>query len=271
MKRLLSLAMAGMMLFSVPAFAATTTIDEIDQNMIVGKNTNDKYEVSYDDAQQGKEYMLWALKGVMIDVASTDFSQGNVLYVDQQTGGSDGVSYDGFLPMQSADSTLVITGQGMVKPVIIGYIKGEGNTISGNIGMDGRGTASLAGAVITFTSTTDASVEYTATTAEDGTFVIDGVADGTYKMVVRNAEYLSYTDLTFEVSAETVWEQEIELIAGDFNQDDMVGTDDFDEFSLTFGNFGSSLLGDFNKDGMVGTDDFEAFANGFGTFATVIR
>ena len=261
MKRLFSLAMAGMMLFSVPAFAATTTIDEIDQNMIVEKNTNDKYEVSYDDAQQGNEYMLWALKGVMTDVASTDFSQGNVLYVDQQTGGSDGVSYDGFLPMQSADSTLVITGQGMVKPVIIGYIKGEGNNVSGKIGLQGRSDGELAGIVITFENDEN---EYSVTTDKNGEFILNGIADGTYAMRISRNGYLSSVDKTFEVSSDTVWEEEWtveeQLLAGDINGDDVI---DYFDLQPLLNNFDNEGVGDINEDGVVDYFDLQPLLNNY--------
>ena len=260
MKRLFSLAMAGMMLFSVPAFAATTTIDQIDPGDIVGKNTNDKYDVSYEDAQQGKEYMLWALKGVYTDVEASDFAQGNVLYVDQETGGASGVSYDGFLPMKSADSTLVITGQGMTKPVIIGYIKGEGNAISGNIGLNGRSVGKLGGAVVTLTSTEDASAVFTAVTADDGTFTMDGVADGTYKLTVSKQYYVGYSAAEFVVDAETVWEQEIILMPGDVDESGGVGRGDLTIFRKAYVDVENvDLKCDFDGSGGIGRGDLTLF------------
>lgn len=254
MKRVFSLTMAATMLFSATAFGATTTIDQIDPSDIVGKNTNDKYDVSYEDAQQGKEYMLWALKGVYTDVEASDFAQGNVLYVDQETGGASGVSYDGFLPMKSTDSTLVITGQGMEKPVIIGYIKGEGRVLKGTIGMLQR-TRNLGGITLTFTGSNGQ--EISVDTDANNKFEITVPAD-TYTLTIAKDGYLAYVDGAFVVDDETEWTKEITLLPGDVKKDGVITPADLLEFKKLYQQRTDMTI-DFDGTGVISGGDLICF------------
>ena len=143
MKKLLSLTMAMMMLFSTTAFAETTTIDgvTVDKSMIATTDENKKYDVVFNDStivKNGNEYMLWALKGIHENVNSDLFAQGNVLYVNQATAADNQAKFYDFLPMAIENSTLVISGQGMAAPKIVGYI--VAGRVLGDLNGDGKVT-----------------------------------------------------------------------------------------------------------------------------------
>lgn len=265
-KRVFSLAMAAMMLFSATVCGAEVN----------GTNPSDlekedgKFNVTYTGAADGKEYMIWAVKGTHTDANEVSFAQSNVLYINQNTADGTSVTFDAFLPMKSEDSTVLVTGQGMEAPIIVGYIKGEGNTISGNIGLNGRTSGKLAGVTVTLTSTTDASVVYTATTADDGTFVLENVVDGTYKMQIKKDFYLSYTQNIFTVSSETSWSEDIVLLPGDLNGSGSVEIFDFMIFTEQLGKSGE-YNGDFNGSGSVEIFDFMTFTESLGKSNTTIN
>ena len=268
MKRVFSLAMAATMLLSTTAFGAT--VDGTNPSDLE-KGTDGKFHVTYTGATDGKEYMIWAVKERHESVADVSFAQANVLYINQNTADGSSVTFDGFLPMKSEAGTVLITGQGMEAPIIVGYIKAEGNTISGNIGLGGRTSGKLAGATVTLTSTTDPTVKFTATTEADGSFVLENVANGTYKLTVNRSSYLSYTDKTFEVNSETEWAEQITLLAGDLNANNKVDDLDFATLKNTFNHRGQGLVADFNGNNKVDDLDFAMLKNNFNKRATTVN
>lgn len=261
-KRVFSLAMAAMMLFSATAYGA-----EVD-----GSNPSDlekedgKFNVTYTGAADGKEYMIWAVKGTHTDANEVSFAQSNVLYINQNTADGTSVTFDAFLPMKSEDSTVLVTGQGMEAPIIVGYIKGEGNTISGNIGLSGR-KANFGGAVVTLINV-DTFEEFTATTDTNNAFEMV-VPNGVYKLMITKDGYLSYTDKTYEVSSESEWTEEISLLPGDFNGNGRVELQDYGIFRSKFG--GTDSLVDLDGNGRVALPDYGLFRSSFGASKTVIE
>lgn len=124
MKRVLSLTMAMMMLFSTTVFAAT--ISDVQDQVVEKDAVTEKYSVTYSDGvTDGNEYLLWAIDGVYTDVEDVSFTQEKVMYINQATAVSNQVSFTNFLPKEEVDATLLITGQGMDAPEIIGYIAGK--------------------------------------------------------------------------------------------------------------------------------------------------
>lgn len=124
MKKLLSLAMAMMMLFSATAYAAT--IADVQDQVVEKDMITEKYSVNYDDSViNGNEYLLWAINGVYTDVSDVTFTQDTVLYINQATAVNNMVSFTNFLPKEEIDATLLISGQGMDAPEIVGYIAGK--------------------------------------------------------------------------------------------------------------------------------------------------
>ena len=266
-KRVFSLAMAAMMLFSATAYGATVdgvTLADLEKE-------DGKFNVTYTGAADGKEYMIWAVKGTHTDANEVSFAQSNVLYINQNTADGTSVTFDAFLPMKSEDSTVLVSGQGMEAPVIVGYIKGEGNTISGTIGLQGR-TDNFGGALITFTNCDTGEVVGPITTDEEGAFEIT-LSNGTYEMIVTRAGFLSYTDYTFEVNESINWEEAFDftLIPGDMNDDGFVNGRDFMAFLRQFGEEGDDVLADFDGNTFVNGRDFMTFLRVFGQQATEIE
>ena len=190
MKRIFSLAMAATMLFSVTAYGATVdeAAAELNVPILTDKETG-KYSLpTYTTVTDGKEYMIWVVKGVHTQTNSVSFGQSDVLYINQNTATSSGVTFDAFLPMETEDSTVLITGQG--GPKIVGYIEGEENP-----------KGSVSGTITSYLSDTDAitiqlfkegaeTAAYTETTTT-GAYSIENVEAGSYTMKVSKANHVT--------------------------------------------------------------------------------
>ena len=114
MKKMLCMMLAGMMMFPGTAYAA-------DESFLT-KEADGKYDVSFEDVEDGKEYMLWVLKGQHDSAEDASFSQEDVLYIDQKTAEDGKVEFNDFLPMEEVDSTVVLTGQDM-EPQVVGLME----------------------------------------------------------------------------------------------------------------------------------------------------
>ena len=139
MKKLLSLTMAMMMLFSTTAFAAT--IDGVnigDKTIYKQDETDQKYDVTFTGAVNGKEYMLWVVKNIHATAKTASFAQADVLYINQATAANNQVTFNDFLPMNIENSTLLISGQGMAEPEVVGYIAANSEVVlKGDVDNDG--------------------------------------------------------------------------------------------------------------------------------------
>ncbi|MBQ2879273.1 MAG: leucine-rich repeat domain-containing protein, partial [Anaerotignum sp.] len=114
MKKLLCMMLAGMMMFPAAAYAA--------DGEILAKAEDGKYDVSYDGAEDRKEYLLWVLDGVHETAADASFAEEDVLYIDQKTAEDGKVEFNDFLPMKETDSTVVLTGEDM-EPQVLGLLE----------------------------------------------------------------------------------------------------------------------------------------------------
>lgn len=259
--RMTALTLAGVLMFPVGASAATIGGVDVGDATILDADENGKYTASY-AGTAGKEYVLWGVKGVYTDAnkENISFDAENIVYINQNTAGEDNrVSFTDFQPMQTVNSTFVVTGQGMDESVIVGYIEAKGNMLSGSIGLQGRSSGKLDGVTITLANPAAPNVPlYTAITAADGTFTFEPVADGTYTMKVSRTSYLSYTKTTFTVSSDTNWEKEfvIELLAGDVDGNGMVLPQDFLLLKGKLRQPGTGLPEDLDGNGMVLPQDF---------------
>lgn len=139
MKKLLSLTMAMMMLFSTTAFAAT--IDGVnigDKTIYKQDETDQKYDVTFTGAVNGKEYMLWVVKNIHATAKTASFAQADVLYINQATAANNQVTFNDFLPMNIENSTLLISGQDMTEPEVVGYIAANSEVVlKGDVDNDG--------------------------------------------------------------------------------------------------------------------------------------
>lgn len=261
-KRMFSLAMAATMLFSATAYGAEVN----GTNPFDLEKEGGKFSVTYTEATDGKEYIIWAVKGRETDASKVSFSQENVMYINQNTASGSSVTFDAFLPMKAVESTVLVSGQDMDAPIIVGYIKGEGNTISGTIGLSGRKT-NFGGAVVTLVNV-ETSEEFTATTDTNNAFEMV-VPSGVYKLMITKDGYLSYTNKTYEVSSESEWTEEISLLPGDFNGNGRVELQDYGIFRSKFG--GTDSLVDLDGNGRVALPDYGLFRSNFGASKTVIE
>lgn len=268
-KRGFSMAIAAMMLFSATAYGA-----EVDgTNPSYLEKEDGKFNVTYTKAVDGSEYMIWVVKET--EASTLSFTQDNVLYINQNTASGNSVTFDGFLPMKSVDSTVLVSGQGMETPVIIGYINGESNKVCGEIGLQGR-TDNFGGVTIAFyqKDPVDPSKKVIVdkfTTVGDSKFETI-LPDGTYEMVVSRPGFLSYTNYTFEVKEGKNWEEEFnfELIPGDMNNDGIINGMDFIELLGMFGSKGDDVSADFDGNSIVNGVDFTTFLGMFGKHATEV-
>ena len=139
MKKLLSLTMAMMMLFSTTAFAATIDgVDIGDKTIYKQDETDQKYDVTFTGAVNGKEYMLWVVKNIHATASQASFAQVDVLYINQATAANNQVTFNDFLPMNIENSTLLISGQGMAEPEVVGYIAANSEVVlKGDVDNDG--------------------------------------------------------------------------------------------------------------------------------------
>lgn len=261
MKRVFSLAMAATMLLSATAFGAT--VDGTNPSDLE-KGTDGKFHVTYTGATDGKEYMIWAVKERHESVADVSFAQANVLYINQNTADGSSVTFDGFLPMKSEEGTVLITGQGMEAPIIVGYIKAEGNTIEGEIGLQNR-VKNFGGAEIVFYKAGTNEVVDSVTTDENNKFKIT-LPNGTYKMSITRAGFLSYTKTEFTVNSDTVWSEEfeIELVVGDVDGNGRITSDDYFDVADLLGQRGQDLTEDVDGNGRITSDDYFYVADNLG-------
>ena len=139
MKKLLSLTMAMMMLFSTTAFAKTIDgVDIGDKTIYKQDETDQKYDVTFTGAVNGKEYMLWVVKNIHATAKTASFAQADVLYINQATAANNQVTFNDFLPMNIENSTLLISGQGMAEPEVVGYIAANSEVVlKGDVDNDG--------------------------------------------------------------------------------------------------------------------------------------
>lgn len=139
MKKLLSLTMAMMMLFSTTAFAATIDGVNIGEKTIYKQDeTDQKYDVTFTGAENGKEYMLWVVKNIHAIAKTASFAQADVLYINQATAANNQVTFNDFLPMNIENSTLLISGQDMAEPEVVGYIAANSEVVlKGDVDNDG--------------------------------------------------------------------------------------------------------------------------------------
>lgn len=257
--RMTALALTGVMMFPVGASAATIGGVTVEDALVMTADQENQYSRTY-PGTAGKEYVLWGVKGVYTDEnkAKISFDAENIVYINQNTAGEGGnVSFTDFQPMKTVNSTFVVTGQEMDQAVIVGYIEAVGNLLSGSIGLQGRSSGKLGGVTITLADPAAPNTPlYTATTAADGTFTFEPVADGTYIMAVTKGSYLSYTDKTFEVSSETTWTAEISLLAGDINGSGKIDSRDFSSLKKNLLQTGNDLPADLNGSGKIDSRDF---------------
>jgi len=108
-------------------------------------------------------------------------------------------------------------------------------------------------------------------TDTSGNYRFSDVAQGIYDLVIEAAGCLTYTVKGITVGEADVLLPEIELVAGDVNDDDMINIMDIGAFRENFGMAEGEITNihtDVNDDGMVNIIDMGIFRRNFGKTAT---
>ena len=232
-------------------------------------------------AVEGKEYFTATYKGtagsqyLIIMLAGTetttmpDPTDGNILYVNQDAAGEDGVvSFETVYPMALEDSVIWLTGG--PAPVALASIdvpEPVGVTVSGQVKSYNPGDATTLqlkqGTEVKYTADIDAT---TGTGQVTQSFSFTAVAAGTYDLVVTKAGHLTYTVTGVVVGTENVdlnaatgkAYQTITLLAGDLNGDGFVNAKDRTALKKELNKSGAEIsnkLADINGDTYVNAKD----------------
>lgn len=216
MKKVLSLVIVLMAVMSVAAFAAEpVTYTPADDGT---------YNVSY-AGNNGSYYALLVVEGVYKAEQTPVISEDTVLYIDQSTATSSGVTFSNWIPKNDEPATVYLGGTGLDKPVLLGYLGENTFFVTGTVTTD-SGTSYEA--VVTLTSGDDTFT----VTAVDGAYSIE-VPEGNYTFNVNVKNHLSYTQNSFAVNAD-VSGKDVAVKGGDV---DASGTVDFDDLSEILRNY----------------------------------
>jgi hypothetical protein len=202
MKKVLSLVIVLMAVMSVAAFAAEpVTYTPADDGT---------YNVSYAGTSSGNYYALLVVEGVYEADKTPVISEDTVLYIDQSTATSSGVTFSNWIPKNDEPATVYLGGTGLDKPVLLGYLGENTFFVTGTVTTD-SGTSYEA--VVTLVSGDDTFT----VTAVNGAYSIE-VPEGNYTFNVNVKNHLSYTQNNFAVTGD-VNGKDVEVLGGDLNGD----------------------------------------------------
>ena len=248
MKKVLSLVIVLMAVMSVAAFAAEpVTYTPADDGT---------YNVSY-AGTSGNYYALLVVEGVYTADQTPVISQDTVLYIDQSTATSSGVTFSNWIPKNDEPATVYLGGTGLDKPVLLGYLGENTFFVTGTVTTD-SGTSYEA--VVTLTSGDDT---FTVNSV-NGAYSIE-VPEGNYTFSVNVKNHLSYTDAGFAVSAD-VSGKDVALKGGDIDDDGVVG---FDDLSGVLNDYLENLASDMDGNSTVDFSELSIVLNNYLETATV--
>ena len=139
---------------------------------------------------------------------------------------------------------------------------GEGD-IASNVTVEGRADDNQAGH--SATAVGDLGGEYSATTENDGHFVIEDVVADTYTLTANSAGYLATVceDVAHSEDALTLLD-DVELLAGDIDDSGEIDIVDATAIGLVFGSTEPGEVADLNVDGEVDILDLILMSVNFG-------
>lgn len=202
--------------------------------------------------------------------AATILSE-DILYIDQYDGSTAGAFVkEVFLRDDVAyaeEVTVALGGTGIASAqrVLVSIGAPEEGDVTVNLGIP---AAALAGASVTFVT---AGGDEIVLAAGEGGFT-GAVPAGAYTVEIARPGYLARS-IGVNVDASGNLDKDlsnVELIAGDVNNDGAIDAFDFSDFALVFGKTlegdpsAYTLSADFNGDGVIDAFDFSDFALGFG-------
>jgi hypothetical protein len=216
MKKVLGMFLVLMAVMSIAVFAEPETY---------APAPDGTYSVSY-TGTSGNYYALLVVKGVYTAEQTPVISQDTVLYIDQSTATSSGVTFSNWIPKNDEPATVYLGGTGLDRPVLLGYLGENTFIVSGTVTTD-SGTSY--DAVVTLVSGEDT---FTVNSV-NGVYSIE-VPEGTYTFTVNVKNHLSYTDNDFAVSAD-VSGKDVALKGGDI---DASGTIEYLDLMELVNNYG---------------------------------
>ena len=241
-------------------------------------------------ANSGSDFTLLAVtKSALVDGDLPDSSalnESNVVYIDQQKVEANGGGSCTFVIADEFKSEpfRVFIGAPAAEKVFVDVDAGAalGVSLSGAIkSFNPKNPVTvrlMAGSVVKFESVISAA---NGTGQVEQSFSIDGVAPGTYTLVVSKAGHLKYTVNNIVVGNQNAnfmsllnaQSSTVSLVCGDINGDGQI---DVRDLSVIIDNFGrnsatvSNPLADQNGDGQVDVRDLSPIIDGFGKTNTVV-
>lgn len=90
---------------------------------ILCPDSSGQYSYTYENAEIGKRYAFLVVSGIYesLDAADMDKVSANLLYIDQKTSEGTQLSFDGFIPVYTENSTVILSAEDG-QPMIAGYI-----------------------------------------------------------------------------------------------------------------------------------------------------
>lgn len=234
-KQFLSLA------FGIVLIMLTLTVAISAAPAYYSPNNEGAFSITYADATQGEYYALVVLSGVYNESQTPVVSEDTVQYINQETAGASGVTFDNvIIKDDNTECTVYLGGSDLDDgPVLLGYLNASGFTVSGTITTDSTlpATVKLLNA--------DETVAAQAQTAADGTYSFT-VSAGTYKFTVSKSAHLSYTKNEFVVAGDTT--KDVTLLGGDLTGDNVINEYDLSYVRI---NYGSTSEIDVTGDGII--------------------
>lgn len=261
MKKLVSILTAGLITIccSLSVFAATS--------VTTTPNGDGSYTTSGNiDENQSKFVTIVVYEGGSISVDS-------IQYIDQTQADAEGnFSFDGYLPKEDVPEgayyTVKIGATALTVPEnggIIGTLS-TGITITGKITLQSQ--KPVYDATVKAVSTTELGTVINGTVAEDGTFTIPSVPDGTYNIVFDKPYYLSAAVEGVTISGENLDISTVtNLHAGDLNLDNYINLTDLTTliyyYLLTSKDADFNPICDINEDNTINLSDLNFILNNY--------
>ena len=188
--------------------------------------------------------------GLVTDVRDAEFIESmaavNGTYLIQEF-------HDGAVGSDGKTAAVTVRNRGQWAKVADALEKGKPSDVTISVSVAGDAEVSLGGAI-----------------ARGGSVTFGGVAAGTYDLTVKKGGCLTHTIKNITVEDEDIDFGEIDLVAGDVNEDDKINIADMGVFRQEFGKTGSDIsntYADVNNDGKVNIADMGVFRQNFGKTA----
>ncbi len=209
---------------------------------------------------------------VTIVVTDTeDITVDSIMYIDQTVADENGAfSFTDYIPKENLNVNekyiVRIGATGLSAPISGGFLElpvAGGYSVHGNVAFVGEKTPATI-QVLDQTGVVKAEIE-----AHNGTYTIPNVPNGTYTIRFEKISHLP-AEQSMTVADADFTAEDVRLLVGDINQDNMIDITDLTNLIEVFGKSESAdgfrAAADLNEDGEIGIPDLTAFIENFGKF-----